>query len=375
MIVRRVLRSSALLFIVSAGVVGCGDLNSGRAGQVVEGHVTKVLETSIRASFGSPDTLVQRLEIAVDSGLFRGELTAVEWRGRGALNDYGLLAAGDQVLLTETISGSQRLYAIQEVVRLPAVAPLAALLVLALAAVGWKQGAASILGLAGSAVVLFFFVLPSIRGGGDPLVVALLGSAGVLAVSVPGVHGMNRKSLAALGGTLAGLAIVGVLSAIAVRTAHMTGLASEEAILVSVGGVVRIDTGRLVLAGLVVASLGALVDMGVGQASATFELAAAHDGLRGRTLYASALRVGRDHIGSLVNTLVFAFFGGALPLIVLLSFGYLPLSSALNNEQIVGAILQAVIASIGLVLCVPVTTAIAVALASRQAAGLRTEID
>ncbi len=362
----RLILRTALPALLAMVVVACGDPNSGRAGQVVEGHVTQVLDSGVRASFGAPDTLFQRLEIALDSGLFRGERVTLEWRGRGALNEFGLLSTGDQVLLTETISGSQRLYTIQEVVRLPAVAPLVALLVLALVAVGWKQGAASIIGLAGSAVVLFFFVLPSIRGGSDPLLVALLGSAAVLAVSVPGVHGMNLKSVAALGGTFAGLALVGVLSAIAVRTAHMTGLASEEAILVSVGGVVRIDAGRLVLAGLVVASLGALVDMGVGQASATFELAAADRGLRGRRLYASALRIGRDHIGSLVNTLVFAFFGGALPLIVLLSFGYLPLSSALNNEQVVGAILQAVIASIGLVFCVPVTTGLAVLLASRE---------
>ena len=108
--------------------------------------------------------------------------------------------------------------------------------------------------------------------------------------------------------------------------------------------------------------VGALVDMGIGQASATFELAAVHDEMRGPRLYGSALNVGRDHIGSLVNTLALAYFGGAMPLIVLLSLGNLPLSLTANSETIVGSIIAVIVASVGLVLCVPITTAIAVLL-------------
>ena len=126
----------------------------------------------------------------------------------------------------------------------------------------------------------------------------------------------------------------------------------------------KVDMPRLVLAGVVVASLGALVDMAVGQASTAFELSAASE-LRGRRLYLSALNVGRDHIGSLVNTLALAYFGGALPLIVLVSLGFQPLSVSINSEEITQSILAVLIASIGLVLCVPLTTGIAVALVDR----------
>jgi uncharacterized membrane protein len=132
---------------------------------------------------------------------------------------------------------------------------------------------------------------------------------------------------------------------------------------------VAIDPGRLVLSGIVIASLGALVDMSVGEASVTFELSEAHPALRGRRLYAAALRVGRDHIGSLVNTLAFAYFGAALPLIVVLSLGYQSLSSALNSEAIVTSIMQAIVASTGLVLCVPVATFAAVMLVNGSDAG------
>ena len=120
----------------------------------------------------------------------------------------------------------------------------------------------------------------------------------------------------------------------------------------------------LLLVPLPAVVLGALVDMAVGQASTAFELSGASE-LRGRRLYLSALNVGRDHIGSLVNTLALAYFGGALPLIVLVSLGFQPLSVSINSEEITQSILAVLIASIGLVLCVPLTTGIAVALVDR----------
>ncbi|MFN2521429.1 MAG: YibE/F family protein, partial [Candidatus Limnocylindria bacterium] len=126
-----------------------------------------------------------------------------------------------------------------------------------------------------------------------------------------------------------------------------------------------IDLSRLVFAGVLLASLGALVDMAVGQASATFEIASVDREIRGRALYASALNVGRDHIGSLVNTLALAYFGGTLPLLLLLSLGNSPLATSLNSETVAGAVLSVLIASVGLVICVPITTAFAVMLARR----------
>jgi uncharacterized membrane protein len=107
--------------------------------------------------------------------------------------------------------------------------------------------------------------------------------------------------------------------------------------------------------------------MSVGQASAAAELAAVDETLRGRRLYDSTLNVGRDHVGSLVNTLALAYFGGALPLVLLISLGYQPLAVAVNSEEIVESLLTVMAASIGLVLCVPITTAIAVMFAGRRA--------
>jgi len=252
------------------------------------------------------------------------------------------------------------------VVRLPALVRCVALLAVALVVVGRWKGVASLAGLGASIAVFLLAVLPAVRSGNDPLLATLLGSIGVLVVAVFVVHGLNRKSVAALLGTLGALVLVIVLAAVAVSVARITGLGTEDAIFVFVGSAGKVDMPRLVLAGVVVGSLGALVDMAVGQASTVFELSTTSD-LRGRRLYASALNVGRDHIGSLVNTLALAYFGGALPLIVLVSLGFQPLSVSINSEEITQSVMAVLIASIGLVLCVPLTTAIAVTLADRAA--------
>jgi uncharacterized membrane protein len=259
-----------------------------------------------------------------------------------------------------TRSGSDRTYAIVEVVRLPALVPVAAVLVIALLAVARFKGLAALAGLASSIAVFLLAVVPALQRGDDPLIATLLGCLGVIAVSVFVVHGLNRKSLAALCGTMAGLGVVAAMGALALATSRMTGLGTESQIFLAVGTDGRIDMPRLALAAVMVGSLGAIVDMGVGQASAVTELAAVDEMMRGRRLYQSALNVGRDHVGSLVNTLALAYFGGALPLILLISLGYQPLSIALNSEEIVESLIAVMAASIGLVLCVPITTAIAV---------------
>ena len=348
-----------VLVLAIATVAACGNPNTGVGVEVIDGHVVKVI-----ASGDRDGAKYQRLAVQLDDSLYRGEVVELEWDGRRALNENGFLSPGDRVLLTLSREGNTRTYTISEIVRLPSLWPLVVLLALALVAVGRWKGVASLAGLGASIAVFLLAVLPAVRSGDDPLLATLLGSVGVLIVAVFVVHGFNRKSVAALVGTLAALVFVVALAAVAIGVARITGLGTEDAIFVFVGTGGKVDMPRLVLAGVVVGSLGALVDMAVGQASTAFELSAA-SGLRGRKLYLSALNVGRDHIGSLVNTLALAYFGGALPLIVLISLGYQPLSVAVNSEEITQSIMAVLIASIGLVLCVPVTTAIATYLADR----------
>ena len=357
-----------VLVLLSGVLVGCTSLYSGRAGSVTDAHIVRVVAQGTRGAGapGLPGQPFQRLELKLDGGLYRGDVVTLEWGGHNALNANGLLAAGDRVLVSQRRDGDARQYAIEEIVRLPSLLPLVALLVVALLLVARWKGLASLAGLAGSVAVFLLAIVPAVQRGEDPLIATLLGSLAVVVVAVFVVHGFNRKSLAALVGTAVSLTAVLVLSAGTLVLAHITGLGSEEAVFLAVGSGGTIDLHRLVLAGIVVGSLGALVDMGIGQASATMELSAVDPTLAGRQLYASALNVGRDHIGSLINTLALAYFGGALPFIVLLSLGNAPLILALNGETITGSIIAILVASVGLVVSVPVTTAVAVLLAARR---------
>ncbi|MBI2773150.1 MAG: YibE/F family protein [Chloroflexi bacterium] len=367
------MRAIAGLLLLSASFSACGDLNTGASGTVVEAHVTRVITTAERRVPGvEKGQLYQRLEVQLDSSLYRGERVEVDWGGRRALDPAGLLHEGDRVLLTVSRDVAARTYTVTEVVRFPTLVPFAIVLVVALLAVARLRGLAALAGLAASLAVFLLFIIPALQRGGDPLLPTVFGSVGVLTVAVFVVHGFGRKSVAALLGTFAGLIAVGGLGAMALTAARMSGFASEETIILSVASDTPIDVARLALAAVIVGSLGALVDMSVGQSSTTFELAGTDPDLRGLPLYLSALRVGRDHIGSLVNTLALAYFGGALPLVLLLSLGYQPLSVALNSEEMTLSILTVIVASIGLVLTVPVTTAIAVRLAG-SSRGLRTD--
>jgi uncharacterized membrane protein len=363
-----VLRIGALALAAALALTACADWNRGQGTGVLDAHVVRVLETGDRntTAVGMRQPF-QRLELQLDSGLFRGELVVVEWGGRRALDPGGFLRAGDRVLVTESRTGQQRDYAIEEIVRLPGLLPFALVLFAALVAVARVKGLAALAGLASSIAVFLLAIVPALQRGGDPLLATLAGAAAVVTVSVIVVHGPNWKSVAALLGTYVGLAVVALIGLMGVVMLRITGLGSEDQIFLAVGTDGRIDMQRLVLAGVIVGSLGALVDMCVGQASATMELAAVHPAIEPRALFRSALNVGQDHIGSLVNTLALAYFGGAMPLILLLSLGFQPLSVALNSEEIVESMLTVLAASVGLVLCVPITTAIAVFFARRGA--------
>src|SRR5438093_747461 len=206
----------------------------------------------------------QVVRVQLEESLYRGEVVELQWGGRRALDPNGFLRVGDRVLLSVTRDGNARTYAILEIVRLPALIPVAAILVLALLVVARLKGLAALAGLASSVAVFLLAVVPALRGGSDPLVATIFGCLGVIAVSVFVVHGLNRKSLAALCGTMAGLGVVTAMGAFALATARMTGLGSEEQIFLAVGTDGRIDMARLALAAVMVGSLIAIMAASLG---------------------------------------------------------------------------------------------------------------
>jgi uncharacterized membrane protein len=231
-------------------------------------------------------------------------------------------------------------------------------------AFGRLRGALSLIGLAASLAVVLVFIVPAILDGEAPLAVAIFGSLAVMLLTITLAHGLGAKSLAAILGTTASLLLVALLAHLFTDLTHLTGLASEEPALLQLGGV-EVSFEGLLLAGMVIGSLGVLDDVTVSQASTVIALRAANPSLGFGELYRRALDVGRDHVSATVNTLVLAYVGAALPVLLIFSSGELGFVDAVNVELVAQEVVAALVGSIGLIAAVPITTALA-ALLSRD---------
>ena len=211
-------------------------------------------------------------------------------------------------------------------------------------------------------MIVLGFVVPALLAGRAALPVALVGGGAILFVVIYLAHGVSLRTSAALLGTLAALGLSGGLSQAAVSLTRLTGLAEEQNTQVA-AYLGQVDVTGLLLAGFVIGSLGVLNDVTVTQASAAFELAALDPHSPRTRIYAAAMRVGRDHIASTVYTLVLAYAGTALPLLLLLSVAGRSLRDVLTGDLVAVELVRAMVGGTALVLAVPLTTAIAVALA------------
>ncbi|MBW3644694.1 MAG: YibE/F family protein [Actinobacteria bacterium] len=241
-------------------------------------------------------------------------------------------------------------------------APLAiltAIFVVAVVGLGRWKGLRAIFGLGISLLVLTAFVLPAILAGTNPLAVALVGSAVIAAAALYLAHGFNAWTTTALIGTLISLALVGVLAWVFVDAAQFTGLADEEATFLQVTAG-QIDLRGLLLGGIVIGALGVLDDVTVTQVSAVWELHEAKPDYGRWNLYRAAVRIGRDHIASTVNTLVLAYAGASLPLFLLFTQADQGLLDVVNGEAVAVEVVRTLAGSVGLVASVPLTTALAV---------------
>ena len=229
---------------------------------------------------------------------------------------------------------------------------------------GRFNGLRALIGLAASLAVLLKFVIPSILDGHSPLAVALIGSFAVLLATIPVSYGIGAKAIAAWLGTAVSLLVAVELADQFTHLAHLTGASSEEAVFLSTTGS-RLSLQGLLLAGMVVGALGVLADLTVSQASTVIALRRANPSLGFGALFRGALDVGHDHIAATVNTLVFAYAGASLPVLLIFSIGGTRFTDAVNSEAVAEEVIAALIGSIGLIASMPITTALAALLAVR----------
>ncbi|QWF84227.1 YibE/F family protein [Amycolatopsis sp. CA-230715] len=242
---------------------------------------------------------------------------------------------------------------------------LAAIFAVAVIVLGRWQGVAALIALGLSFVVIALFVLPAILAGENPLLVAIAGAGVIMFIALYLTHGLSARTSVAVLGTMVSLALIGGLSAVFSAAASLTGLDDATSTLIGSLGH-GIDARGLLLAGVVIGALGVLDDVTVTQTSAVWELRRANPSLSWRELYAAGLRIGRDHVGSAVNTLVMAYAGAALPVLLVSSLSGVGLSAVLGSQDIAQEIVRTLAGSVGIVAAVPVTTVLAALIASRE---------
>ena len=293
-----------------------------------------------------------RLDEGSDAGVLVSQVSGDNATARSEVGDgVVLIRSPGQVPLAER-------YQLSDVQRGRPLAVLAALFAFAVVALGRWKGLRALAGLGISLVVLVTWLVPALLAGRPPILTAIVGAGAVMLVVLLLAHGPNVRTATAIVGTAASLLLTLGLASAFVQAASLSGVTSDEATYVQVlfGG---LDLRGLLLAGIVIGALGILDDVTVTQVSTVYELRAANPVMPSRELYGAGLRVGRDHVASLVNTLLLAYAGASLPLVVIFTTSGEGLIGSLTNGVLAQEVVRTLVGSIGLVAAVPLTTALA----------------
>jgi uncharacterized membrane protein len=323
------------------------------------------------------------VEIGLESGPDEGQAATLSFGGGGLTPEFEV---GDKIHVQPTATpapvpagseaptpASTAGYSFSDFERRAPMLWLALAFVILVIAFGRGRGALSLIGLAASLAIVLLFIAPAILDGSDPLAVAIIGSLAVMLLTISLAHGLGPKSLAAIMGTTLSLVLVALLALVFTDFAHLTGLGSEDTAVLQLGGV-DVSFDGLLLAGMVIGALGVLDDVTVSQSSTVLALRAANPAFGFRQLYGRALEVGRDHVSATVNTLVLAYAGASLPVLLIFSSGEIGFFEAVNVEVVAVQVVATLVGSIGLIAAVPITTAFAALLArDLPAADLATE--
>ncbi|WP_194832227.1 YibE/F family protein [Nocardia sp. XZ_19_369] len=302
----------------------------------------------------------QRSLITIESGPHQGNKTLFEIPPGPGQPD---LRAGDEIrLVRQTDPSGTPMYSFEDYARGFPLTLIFVVFVVVIVVVARWRGLRALLGLVFAFAVLVMFMLPALLDGKPAIPVALVAGSLILYAVLYLAHGVNLRTSSALLGTLTSMVVAAVLSWVAIEITHLTGLSEEQNTNVATY-LEHVSITGLLLAGFIIGSLGVLNDVTITQASAAFELAAIDESASRREVFTAAMRVGRDHIASTVYTLVLAYAGGALPLLLLFSVAGRSIRDVLTGDAVAIEIARSSVGGIALALSVPLTTGIAVMLA------------
>lgn len=276
-------------------------------------------------------------------------------------NDFVMMRDGQKFFLDymEAPDGNT-LYSVRDLDRRGPIAGLLLLFVLIVLWFGEVQGARSLLSLTGSFLVIVYILLPLLLNGFNPVVVSVVIGALILFVAIFFTHGFSMQSAVAFGGTVLAVIITGMLSSVAIRMLHLSGFFSHETTYLNFSTNGLLDFQGLLLGAIIIGVLGVLDDIAITQVAVVSELKHSVPDISRSALYAKAIRVGREHVSALVNTIVLAYAGVSLPLLLWFYGSTASFDMIMNSETFATEIARTIVGSIGLILTVPITTALAV---------------
>ena len=329
----------------------------------VKAEVLEIIKQEIK---DVPGTDIQQsnqtIKVRILDGEEKGKEVMVD-------NDY-LNLNKDEIFYLRHITSSldeTDYYSVDEPYRLPQVLFIVIVFLIAVFVFGGIQGVRGIVSLAGSFLLIMYVLLPGILHGYSPLLVTIGVSSLIIIVGSYITHGFNKTTSSAVLGMVATVAFTGLLAFWSVYFTRLSGFGSEEVVYLNLNARGGIDVIGLLLGGIMIGLLGVLYDVAIGQAISVEELLRIAPNVPKKTIYARAIRIGREHIGALVNTLAIAYVGASLPLLLLFSQSSTEsIWVTMNREIFSTEIVRTMIGSIGLVLAVPITTMVAVWILTRK---------
>jgi uncharacterized membrane protein len=364
---RKVFLVSAVYFSISLATLPAfahaqSDVNqingtSPEAGQtfIERAKVLTIVSSTVKEIPGTQNTAnYQTLTSYVITGPDAGKTVTVQ-------NDYLGLKAGQEFYMTHIIDPDDGIdaYNVTEPYRLPAVFAWVGLFVVVAIFFGGWQGFRGLLSLGISIAAIVYVLLPGILHGYSPILLSMGICSGIVLVGSYLTHGFTKTTTAAVFGMIITIVVTGALAYVAVHTTQLSGYTNEDAAYLDLQTQGTIDFVGLLLGGIMIGLLGILYDAAISQAVAIEELSSAAAHYSRPKVFRRAMRMGKEHIGALINTLAIAYVGASLPLLLLLHFSNTSLSVNLNQEIFSTEIIRTVIGSIGLILAVPITTLIA----------------
>jgi uncharacterized membrane protein len=319
------------------------------------GEVLGIIEEEQRLIPGTEtEHLYQTIEVKVLDGPQEGEIITIE-------NDYLELDKGDKFYFNQyKYIGGEKVYAVTTIDRREALLFFVFLFVVAVVVLGGWQGVRSLTALVGSFIAIFYVLLPGLLAGWNPLLISFVVASIILAAAIFFTHGLNRESAVAYFGTMFAVFLTGILAIIAVYMSDLSGFVSDESVYLNFNTAGKLDFTGLLLGAIIIGVLGVLDDIAVTQAAVVAELYNSNANLSRLEVYRRALRVGKEHVGALVNTLVLAYTGVSLPLLLYFSQSTISFWSLINSETFATEIIRTVVGSIGLIMTVPIVTGLAV---------------